>query len=54
MLTKLEYYTAYEVTYREIVILGLRGIAQGESPRNIQDILAANLKPKDQAKLEAA
>src|SRR6056300_1195529 len=54
MLTKMEYYTAYEVTYREIVILGLRGIAQGESPRNIQDILAANLKPKDQAKLEAA
>lgn len=54
MLTKMEYYTAYEVTYREIVILGLRGIAQGESPRNIQDILAANLNPKDQAKLEAA
>jgi chemotaxis protein MotA len=54
MLTKMEFYTAYEVTYREIVILGLRGIAQGDSPRNIQDILAANLNPKDQAKLEAA
>ena len=54
MLTKLEYYTAYEVTYREIVIAGLRGIAKGESPRNLQDILAANLPPKDQAKLEAA
>ena len=54
ILTKLEYYTAYEVTYREIVIAGLQGIAKGESPRNIQDILAANLAPKDQAKLEAA
>ena len=54
ILTKLEYYTAYEVTYREIVIAGLQGIARGESPRNIQDVLAANLAPKDQAKLEAA
>ena len=54
MLTKMEFYTAYEVTYREIVIQGLQGIARGESPRNIQDILAANLSPKDQAKLEAA
>ena len=54
MLTKLENYTAYEVTYRNMVIEGLRGIARGESPRNIQDQMAANLPPKLQAKLEAA
>ena len=28
MLTKMEFYTAYEVTYREIVIQGLQGIAE--------------------------
>ena len=32
MKTKLEGYTAYEVTYREMVVLGLRNIARGESP----------------------
>jgi chemotaxis protein MotA len=36
------------------VIEGLRGIARGESPRNIQYQMAANLPPKLQAKLEAA
>lgn len=54
MLTKLENYTAYEVIYREMVIEGLRGIARTESPRNIQDQMAANLPPKLQAKLEAS
>ena len=34
--------------------LGLRNIARGESPRNIQDQMLANLPPKLQAKLEAA
>jgi len=51
---KLEYYTAYEVTYREIVLEGLRGIARSESPRNIQDNMAAALPPKLQAKFEIA
>jgi chemotaxis protein MotA len=54
MLTKLEGYTEYEVTYREAVVEGLRGIARGDSPRNIQDVMATNLPPKMQAKLEAA
>ncbi len=54
MKTKLEGYTAYEVVYREMVVLGLRNIARGESPRNIQDQMLANLPPKIQAKLEAA
>jgi chemotaxis protein MotA len=51
---KLEYYTAYENTYREIVLEGLRGIARSESPRNIQDNMAAALPPKLQAKFEVA
>ena len=51
---KLAYYTAYEVTYREIVLEGLRGIARSESPRNIQDNMAAALPPKLQAKFEVA
>ena len=54
MLVKLEGYTVYEVSYRELVVIGLRNIARGESPRNIQDQMVANLPPKLQAKLEAA
>ena len=54
MLIKLEGYTTYEVSYRELVVIGLRNIARGESPRNIQDQMVANLPPKMQAKLEAA
>lgn len=54
MLTKLENYTAYEVIYRETVLLGLAGIARGDSPRNMQDQMAATLSPKAQEKLEAA
>jgi len=33
---------------------GLRGIARSESPRNIQDNMAAALPPKLQAKFEIA
>jgi len=51
---KLEYYTSYEVVYREIVLEGLRGIARSESPRNIQDQMAAALPPKLQSKFELA
>ncbi|SNX67759.1 chemotaxis protein MotA [Cereibacter ovatus] len=54
MLTKLEKYTALEVHYREMVIEGLRSIARGESPRNIQDTMVATLPPKQQLKLKAA
>ena len=54
MKTKLEGYTAYEVTYREMVVLGLRNIARGESPRNIQDQMASALPPKLQSKFEIA
>tara|TARA_B100000963_G_C22517846_1_gene621552 strand:+ start:352 stop:1113 length:762 start_codon:yes stop_codon:yes gene_type:complete len=54
MLIKLEGFTTYEVTYREMVVTGLRNISRGESPRNIQDQMVANLAPKEQAKLEAA
>ena len=54
MLSKLEGYTAYEVVYREMIVLGLRSIARGESPRNIQDQMISNLPPKMQAKIEAA
>ena len=51
---KLEYYTAYEVVYREMVLEGLRGIARSESPRNIQDQMASALPPKLQSKFELA
>jgi len=54
MVTKLEGYTAYETIYREMVVMGLRDIARGESPRNIQDMMLSNLPPKMQEKLAAA
>ena len=54
MLVKLEGYTAYEVIYRGLVVVGLRNIARGESPRNIQDQMVSALPPKMQAKLETA
>jgi chemotaxis protein MotA len=54
LLTKLQGYTDYEVRYREMVVLGLRNIARGESPRNIQDQMVSNLPPKMQAKIDAA
>jgi chemotaxis protein MotA len=52
--TVLENYTAEEIVYREMVIIGLQNIARSESPRNLQDALSANLTPAAQAKLEAA
>jgi chemotaxis protein MotA len=54
LLTKLEGYTEYETVYREMVVTGLRNIARGESPRNIQDLMVSNLAPKMQEKLELA
>ena len=54
MLTKLEGYTTYESVYREMVLLGLKYISRGESPRNIQDQMLANLPPKLHEQLEAA
>jgi chemotaxis protein MotA len=54
MLTKLENYSSYEVVYRQTVILGLRGLARGESPRNMQDQMVSLLAPKAQEKFEAA
>lgn len=50
----MEYNTDLEVKYRKIVIDGLRFIARGESPRNIQENLASNLSLKEQIALEAA
>lgn len=52
--TSLEGYTEYETFYRGVVLEGLRNIARGESPRNIQDILSSNLPSKQQEKLAAA
>ena len=54
MQNKLEGYTDYEVVYREMVVDGLRNIARGESPRNIQDKMLSNLPPKVQEKLAEA
>ena len=54
MVLKLEGYTAYEVVYREMVVEGLRNIARGESPRNIQDIMLSSLPPKLQAEMADA
>ena len=49
----LEGYSTHELLYREMVVMGLKFISRGESPRNITDQLVANLPPKIQAKLEA-
>ena len=54
ILAKLEGYSADEVTYRELVIEGLRGIARGDSPRNVQEQMVTVLPPKEQARLMAA
>jgi len=54
MLSKMEYNSDLEVKYRQLIINGLRFIARGESPRNIQENLAANLSLKEQIALEAA
>ena len=54
IVTKLEGYSAHEALYREMVVMGLKFISRGESPRNITDQLVANLPPKMQAQLEEA
>ena len=55
LVIKLKGYSAYETTYREMIITGLQFISRGESPRNIQDQLIANLPPKEkQALIESA
>ena len=49
------YYSLYEQIYRDMIIIGLQLISRGESGRNIQDQLVANLPPKEkQALVEAA
>lgn len=54
LLSKLEAYSANEVTYREMVLEGLRNIARGESGRQVQEQMIAALPPKVQTKLMAA
>ena len=54
IVTKLEGYSTHEALYREMVVMGLKYISRGESPRNITDQLIANLPPKLQAKIEEA
>ena len=54
IVTKLEGYSAHELLYREMVVMGLKYISRGESPRNITDQLVALMPPKIQAKLEEA
>ena len=54
ILAKLESYSETEVTYRNMVVAGLRNIARGESGRNVQEQMAAALSPKAQSKLMAA
>jgi chemotaxis protein MotA len=54
ILVKLEGLTGDEVEYRQMVIEGLRGIARGDSPRNVQENMISILPPKAQEKLMAA
>lgn len=54
ILGKLEGYSQDEVTYRELVIEGLRGIARGEAPRMIEDQLLCALDARAQARRKAA
>ncbi len=54
IVTKLEGYSAHELLYREMVVMGLKYISRGESPRNITDQLVALMPPKIQAQLENA
>ena len=54
IVSKLEGYSAHELLYRNMVVMGLKFISRGESPRNITDQLVANLPPKMQAKIEEA
>ena len=51
IVVKLKGYSLYEQIYREMIIIGLQLISRGESGRNIQDQLIANLPPKEKQKL---
>ena len=53
MVIKLKLYSALEVQYREMVMISLKGISRGDSPRNIQDELQAQFDNKTQAAMEA-
>merc|ERR1712054_602078 len=50
----LEQNTQKEIVFREMIVSALRAISRGESPRNIQDQLVAQMPPKIQAKIEEA
>ena len=54
ILAKLEGYTSDEVTYRELVLEGLRGIARGDNPRSVQEQMVTVLPPAEQARMMAA
>ena len=51
IVVKMKGYSLFESTYREMIITGLQLISRGESGRNIQDQLVANLPPKEKQKL---
>ena len=51
IVVKLKGYSLYEQIYRDMIIIGLQLISRGESGRNIQDQLVANLPPKEKQKL---
>ncbi len=51
IVVKLKGYSLYEQIYRDMIIIGLQLISRGESGRNIQDQLIANLPPKEKQKL---
>ena len=47
IVTKLEGYSAHELLYREMVVMGLKYISRGESPRNITCLLYTSPSPRD-------
>ena len=60
MITSLEGYTAYEVTYREMVVMGLRNIARGNLQEHTRSdgsklppAVQQNLKPLHNSNFES-
>lgn len=51
IVVKMKGYSTYESIYRDMIIVGLQLISRGESGRNIQDQLIANLPPKEKQAL---
>ena len=51
LVNKLKVYSALEEQYRVMVMITLKGISRGESPRNIQDELQAQFDNKTQASM---